>query len=588
MLRRLSVRVAFVGRWSGCACLAWSSMGIVLPAAAQVPVPFVDVSRPAGILPFQMSPGQGGGIAAADYDNDGFIDVFAPNDLGADLLYHNFGDGTFEEVCVETGITNTDPNKVPLWFDYDGDGWLDLLVTGGDSYTEQKFVERELRLYRQHKPGQFIEVTESSGLSAPGILGTSAHVGGVCAGDINNDGDLDLIVTVWFGPIYLYLNNGDGTFTDITATSGIGGISYYWQPVMYDFNQDGWQDIYLAVDFGPNRLWINQHDNTFVNETAAAGLGASYNEMGIAFGDYDNDGDLDIFITNIFDYLGLGEHNILYKNNSVGGTMSFQDVGVQAKVHNAGWAWGCTFIDVDNDGRQDLAATNGFVSAPHLTDPSKFFRNVGGSPVTFSNVSGAIDFDDTFWSSGLVAADFDRDGDQDMMQACNVGGPLRLLDNKWGVPGTTNQHLVIQPRMREGGNRFAIGAEVKMEAVGGLKQARLITAGNSYFSQEPAEAFFGLGGVPGSDPHVPYTHANVLVLYPNGTRMAFVNLPGNQIIEVVLGDLNASGVINGLDLALLLGNWGPCRGGTIYCPGDFNGDNAVNGLDLALLLGEWG
>jgi hypothetical protein len=234
---------------------------------------------------------------------------------------------------------------------------------------------------------------------------------------------------------------------------------------------------------------------------------------------------------------------------------------------------------VDNDERVDLAVTNGFTFPGFLTDQSRFYRNIGGSPVKFMGMSVAIGFADSFWGSGLIALDFERDGDQDLMQACNLGDPLRLLDNKWGVPGTTNNHLVIQPRMRSGGNRFAIGAEVKIEAVGGLKQARLITAGNSFFSQEPAEAFFGLGA---------HTAANVLVLYPDGTRMAFVNLPGNQIIEVVLGDLNASGIVNGLDLAMLLGNWGPCAAESIYCPGDFNGDNVVNGLDLAMLLANWG
>lgn len=560
----------------------------VLTEAALAQVVFVDVAPARGIVNYQMATGYGGGIAAADYDGDGDIDLFIPNALGEpDRLYRNDGRGNFTDIAALAGVDSTDPNKVALWFDYDGDHDLDLLVTGGDCYSECLLAEQKVRLYRQDGPTQFVEVAASAGIVVPALDQSNTHVGGMCAGDINNDGWLDLFIGVWGGAGHLFLNNHDGTFSDISVAAGVSASDDHWQPMMHDFNGDGWLDIYVAIDFHPNKLWINQGDLTFVNRAAEAGLDNVMNDMGMALGDYDNDGDLDIYTTNIFDYLGQGEHNVLFRNNSVGDRLQFTDI-TPPLMHNGGWGWGCTFIDHDNDGDVDIAATNGFLFSPWSTDPSKFWRNNGQSPTpTFSTVSGAVGFADTSWGSALVAFDYDRDGDLDMAQSCNEGGPLRLMENQQSGDIALNQHLVIVPRL-DGPNSQAIATIVRILTPDGKQQMRLITAGTSFFGQEPAEAFFGLGGVPGSVPYMPFTEAHVLVEYPNGTRMAYLDVAADQIVTATLADLNFSGTVNGLDLAMLLGNWGPCATGSIFCPGDFNGDNAVNGVDLAMLLGQWG
>lgn len=564
-------------RVSAMAALMTISLGAGF-TAAQTNFQFVDVSGERGIGAFTMAAGLGGGFAASDYDDDGDIDVFVPTDFGPDLLYRNDGTGSFVEHAAAAGLLNNDPNKAALWLDFDGDGLQDLLVTGGDCHAGcGGLSERTLRVYRQHWRDLFTEVTDTCGIEALNLNVAQNHVGGMCAGDVNNDGWLDLFIGVWQGPAYLFMNNQDGTFTNATAASGVAGERPHWQAMMYDFNGDRWQDIYVAVDFGPNALFLNQRDGTFVDVAPAAGLANFMNDMGMALGDHDNDGDLDIYLTNIFDYQGLGEHNVLYRNNTVSGVLSFTDVAVQAKVHNGGWGWGCTFLDADNDGRVDLATTNGFSFRGWVTDTSRFFRNAGGSPVTFTNVSTAVGFADQFWGSGLAAFDADRDGDLDLMQACNVGGPLRLLDNVRSGPVAENGWLVVQPRMR-GANRFAVGAVVRIRT-DGQQQMRLISAGVSFLNQEPAEAFFGTGTNRGVD---------VQIEYPNCTRMALLAQPVDGILKVILGDLDASGVVTGMDLAILLANWGPCPGNGQFCPGDLDGNGSVNGMDLANLLAAWG
>jgi FG-GAP-like repeat/ASPIC and UnbV len=546
---------------------------------------FTDVAPMRGISGYMMGTGFGSGIAAADYDADGDTDVFLPTAFGMpDRLYRNDGTGNFQDVAALVGIDSTDPNKVALWFDMDADHDLDLAVIGGDCYSPCGETEQIFRLYRQETPTQFTEVSATAGIVFPAFIESFPHPGGMAAGDINNDGWLDLVVTVWGKKLHLFRNNRDGTFTNIAASAGLDATFSYWQPMLHDFNGDGWQDLFVCIDFQPNRLYINQGDETFLDIAPQAGVAFVMNDMGMALGDYDNDGDLDIHITNIFDYTGQGEHNLLLRNNSVGRAVQFADVTPPA-LGNGGWGWGCTFIDHDNDGDLDLAATNGYHSTPWLTDPSKFWRNNGQQPTpTWSNVSTAVGFNDTSWGSALVAFDYDRDGDLDMMQSCNLGGPMRLLENQQSGTIANNTWVVFKPRM-SGPNHHAIGTIVRILAQG-KTQMRLISAGTSFFGQEPAEAFFGVPqGASPTDP----VFVDVLVEYPDGTRMARTGVPAGASYTVTLGDLNFSGQVNGIDLAMLLGNWGRCSSSPApgFCPGDFDGNGAVNGLDLARLLGEW-
>ena len=205
--------------------------GLILPLVAVhiagAQVVFTDIGPSKGIEPYVMPIGPVGGIAAADYDNDGFVDVFVPNAEGvSDQLYHNLGDGSFEEVAAAVGLASPENNRAALWFDYNGDHRLDLVV-GGDCRSLPTTSDPcgnpvNLRLYRQNSGGMFVEVTVQAGLNLSWGTGmANSHLSGLAAGDINNDGYLDLYVCAWNGRAYMYRNNTDGTFTDITLASGM-------------------------------------------------------------------------------------------------------------------------------------------------------------------------------------------------------------------------------------------------------------------------------------------------------------------------------------------------------------------------------
>ncbi len=485
-------------------------------------IDFLEVSDLAGIQPSQMEHGKSGSVLAVDFDDDGDIDLFVPNSGGvANQLYRNRGDGTFDEIGVAAGLASTGRSRTAIWFDFDGDHRLDLF-TASDCWEADADCPdtTTLKLYRQASDAQFVDVTVAADIPDDTITDTMAHRGGIAAGDINNDGYLDLIFGLWSGGITLLLNDGDGTFTDISASAGMPSFGYHWQPTFHDWNGDGWLDIHYVTDFSPNHLWINQGDNTFVDVAATAGVDNAWNDMGQSLGDYDNDGDLDIYVTNI---TTSTRNNILFRNDSTAGGLQFTRVSFEAGVAQGGWGWGCTFFDADNDGDLDLAATNGWFSGLAHDDASVFYRNEGGEPVTFSDASASAGLDDTYWGSSLNALDYDRDGDLDLVQSCNGSGiqphRMRLIENE---TTTGNHYLVVRPRMA-GANYRAIGAIIRIE-VGGVSHMRLITAGISAFGQEPAEAFFGLGTATLVD--------RVVIEWPNGRRTELEDVAADQILDV--------------------------------------------------------
>jgi hypothetical protein len=493
-------------------------------------VRFSLVSNESGIGEF-ISRGQAIGVAAADFDNDGDIDFYAPTDAGVqNQLYRNLGDGTFEESGAEAGVDSLLFGRVAIWFDYDGDHRLDLLV-GGDCFARSELCAGNfyLTLYRQTGDAQFLDVTAAAGITEDLVDDSTDHRAGMAVGDINNDGYLDVVLGMWAFDGQLLLNDGDGTFTDASAGSGLeSGGSRHWMHTLHDFDGDGWLDIHTAVDMTENKLLVNQQDNTFQDVAGALGTDNPWDGMGTALGDYDNDGDIDIYVTNIFD---LGKHNVLYRNDTVGSTLAFTEVSEALGVDNTDWGWGCTFFDADNDGFLDLAATNGFVTQSWTDDPSRFFLNQGMPPYQFTDVSSAVGFSDTLIGSSLVAFDYDRDGDLDMLQSTRAGqvgtSTLRLLQNDPIAGETTGNYLVVKPRM-DGPNHWAIGAVVRA-TVGELTMTRLITAGISFVGQEPAEAFFGLGLVGLAE--------QVVIEWPDGTQSLYEDIPANDIYTVIDGAL---------------------------------------------------
>ncbi len=547
-----------------------------------------------GIGEYQMAAGMGGGVGAADVNNDGHIDLFVPTEAGTPhQFYLNDGDGTFTDIAGAAGLDSAAQGRCALWFDADCDGDLDLVVANDDPAELSTY-----RLYEQTAPLMFADATESAGLfmplPAPLHPGDPPHRGGMVAGDLNNDGALDLVTCLWNGQPQVFLNDGAGGFADISATAGVvSSVDYPWQPVLFDVNRDGWIDIYLAVDFRWNGLFINQGNNTFVDIAPAAHADSAWNDMGIALGDHDRDGDQDIYITNI---TAPGTHNVLLRNQSIDSSVDFVESSQPLDVDDGGWGWGCTFIDIDNDGWQDIAATNGWHSASFAEDESRLFWNRLGEEVeTFADVSAAVAFDDVDWGSCLIAADLDRDGRQDLVQTCN-DGPLRILMNRRpparGDLADTAHWITIQPRTAAGTGP-AIGAEVTVEIAGEPPLTRIITAGTSFLGQEPAEAHFGLGMHGIVD--------RVEVRWLDGTCSERTNVAAGQVLVVTdddvcvtthPADVDSSGSVGLGDLLTVLANWGTCESCDL-CPSDFTGpagtpDCDVNGNELVAVLLNWG
>jgi hypothetical protein len=329
----------------------------LMPAAAahgQVPFRFDDVSAQRGIGSYRMAAGMGAGVAAADYDGDRDIDLFVPTAEGeADQLYQNIGNGKFVEVAADVGLDSTTRSRTALWLDYDGDGDLDLLVaTDHDWMTTGPYT-----LYRQDD-GVFTDVTAGSGLDVPAPVREDhpiiPHRGGLCAGDINGDGHLDVYSLQWNGLPHLFLSNRDGTFHDITSSSGVDTALYYaHQPMMHDFDRDGWTDIYAAIDFLHNALYINQRNGTFVDVAAAAGADNAMNDMGMSLGDVDNDGGLRVRrvvagVARRRRRLGLGVHVLRRRQRRLARHRRHQRV-VDAHVRRRHVA---DVLEPDGDGRE--------------------------------------------------------------------------------------------------------------------------------------------------------------------------------------------------------------------------------------------
>jgi hypothetical protein len=395
---------------------------------------FADVSREAGIdfenrtypafldrpLRFGMIRYGPGGIAAADYDNDGFYDLFIPDGVASRLL-RNRGDGTFEDVTEKAGLGGLDGVSAAVFGDYDNDGWKDLFVSR---------TFRPNQLFHNNGDGTFTDVTARSGLGEDCCTTVASW------GDYDNDGYLDLYVgryldprakipTTFYArngePNRLYHNNGDGTFTDVTAQAGVGDTGLCLGSAWGDYDNDGYPDLFVVNDFGRSTLYHNNGDGTFEDVTVAAGALAYGAGMNASFADYDNDGLLDLYTTDIrsehawfaapatvgrylancwlqgvwrtdmplywqifrqsgfkfvdvFREMAAGNH--LLRNRGDG---TFEDVSAKAGANPVGWFWGAVFADFDNDGWLDLYCANGWVyGKPGTEIELEFLDNVVG------------------------------------------------------------------------------------------------------------------------------------------------------------------------------------------------------------------
>jgi hypothetical protein len=492
-----------------------------------------------------------GGAVAADFDGDGLVDLFFTRVDTADVLYRNTGSG-LENVSAAAGFTQALPTSGAAAGDIDNDGDLDLYVT---ATSHGRFY-----LYINDGAGHFTEQAVERGAAV--LADSSTWRGmGVAFGDYDRDGYLDLLTSDHSRPM---TNNGSrllrnlgaanpGHFEDVTEAAGlnvfrqglhVANTVYRFQPQYSDLDRDGYPDIVFSADDRTSQLFWNNRDGTFTDGTLAASVGTDKSGMGSAIADYDGDGDMDWFVTAIFDtpFIGVNPGNRLYRNN---GNRTFTDVTTAADVRNSGsgtelsWGWGAAFLDYDNDTDQDLAMTNGWIALGYGGDDTTLRRNNGDG--TFTDVSVASGITDTGQGRALLRLDYDADGDLDIL-VVNYGAAPILYRNDGG-----NEANWLRVKT-EGvaSNRDGIGAWIKVVPdlqQPGQFQVWEIGSGDSYLNQSEMTAHFGLGNFTGPVDLVEVT-------WPSGLFQQFVDVPINTTLlarEPLPGDFNGDSVVDAAD-----------------------------------------
>jgi hypothetical protein len=495
----------------------------------------------------------GAGCAFLDYDNDGWMDIYLVNSGRCDFyepaqplrnaLYHNNRDGTFTDVTQKAGVSGDAYGMGIAVGDYDGDGFPDLYVT---QYPHSI-------LYHNNGDGTFTDVTAKAGVAAPGWATSAVWF------DYDNDGRLDLFVCHFVDyskaklkfcgdtltgerfycipsiydpmPCWLFRNNGDGTFTDVSKESGISqSLAKAWGVVAVDIDNDGRMDLYVTNDTVPNFLFANRGKGRFEEIGLLAGVGVNAfgkprSGMGVDAADYDQDGRIDLFEANV-------DHEMysLYRND---GNEAFSDVanptGLGAATRMMS-GWGLKFFDYDNDGDLDLLLCNGHpddavekrVEGVKFLEPLLLFRNNGKGFENVSQQSGPI-FSRPLSGRGLALGDFDNNGSVDVLVTQNNAAPVLLRNNLGGQNHWLGVRLVGAKA-----NIDAIGARVTYQS-GDLKRHQFKVGGGSYLSSHDPRMVLGLGKRTRID------WLEIQWPQPSGRTERFTDMPVDRYITIVEG-----------------------------------------------------
>lgn len=492
-----------------------SSGGSGAGPAAEVPAlgfSFADVSTDTGIdhswgianpTAGSMSEVFGGGVGAGDFDNDGLTDLyFVAGDIDGNRLYRNEGGNRFTEVTVMSALRMK--GSGPIFCDFDGDGLEDIFVGG---------IEGDPSYLLQNTGNDtFEDVTAASGLAL-----TVANTVSAACGDYDLDGDLDLVMGHWGAQQqadteHLWENTSSGgsiSFRSSSVESGIaativgessGGvlgdedIDYSFTPSFADLNGDGFPDLAMVSDFSQTQVFINNRDGTFTNTTNA--VIKDENGMGSALGDIDNDGDLDWFVSAIYNVTDGGNvlsiGNRLYENL---GTGEFGDITLSpAGVDRGGWGWAACMADFNNDGWLDIFHTNGWENEAdgdnYETDQIRLFLSAGDG--SFQDVANRVGLRDRGMGRGVVCTDFDRDGDVDILLTNNNSGGERSVVYYRNDSADSGNHYLGVKLAGIAPNKAAAGARIYLTA-GNVTQMREVMLGSNFASNNPPDQHFGLG-----------------------------------------------------------------------------------------------
>jgi enediyne biosynthesis protein E4 len=517
------------------------------------------------------------GVAVLDYDGDGRPDLFVPGGDG-NHLYRNRGDGTFEDVAEKAGVAGQAGEAVgALSFDYDNDGRPDLYVT---------YLDRPNLLFHNRGDGTFEEVGAKAGVALSDYCTSAAAI------DYDRDGLPDLYVLVYGHPSYgpnmaadnappnrLFHNNGDGTFTDVTNSSGAGDTGWGLAVECADLDGDGWPDIYVANDFGNHAYLHNEGDGTFTNVAKKSGVLDPGFGMGVAIDDYDGDGRLDLYVSNYsfpmswflkdsrypmppFPYsLGrplvwrrltaLSRGSSLFRN--LGGN-DFERTSEEAGVGDTSWSWGCVFVDADLDGRPDLFVVNGMVTGKNETEreiefwglmsiefekfqkgipvadfgddslwgrpPKRFYRNRDGKH--FDEIAAISGLESSANERGVVVVDVNGDGAPDLFATGFLQPPSLWVNRNPSKARALVVALEGDPTLpgRYRTTRDALGATVTVEA-NGRSRTQVVAAGYSFLSSGPKELYFGLADAAKAD--------RVVVRWPSGRVTERLAVPAGRL-----------------------------------------------------------
>ena len=487
-----------------------------------------------------------GGLAAADVDSNGFVDLVVVGGASEpNHFYFNEG-GTFEEKGNELGINLVNWGSGPAFGDIDGDGDLDLFIGA---------VKGDPVYLLENREGHFIDITSSSGLTL-----TADNTMSGTFYDYDRDGFLDLFLTHWEVGRYpgqdtetVWRNNGNRTFSSTSIETGIaqglieGPIDWSFTANFSDIDGDGDGDLLMASDYGQSQIFRNNDDGTFTKITDRNVI-VDQNGMGAAVGDFDNDGDMDWFVTSIHNLEMTGPNddierelfgNRLYRNDGNG---LFSGYSIFSGISNGGWAWGACAADFDNDTLLDIFHVNGWVEGPigeFATDQVRFYHAMGD--MEFEERASDVGLDDNGQGRGVACFDIERDGDIDIVISNNareeaggraidiftpeVGGENIVLFRNDSI----NQNNYLSVRLLgSGANSYGIGAHIAVVVPSGGRQVREMGGSNNYVSHNPLEVHFGLGEQEQAEITVTWPDKSISVEIVQSNQQVIISHPNRE------------------------------------------------------------